>query len=150
MGKEATMDAKITLKMDGLGAPAGIPIVSYAQNVYADHHGDLNQGSVDFTLGKLMDRTSPLLARAAGKGLHFPLATLEILEDSGARMEIRFKDAVIVGWTLSCSSQAGAQSTFENLSLRAATAEWTFEDASGTVKGAWDPREPATSLRKTG
>jgi type VI secretion system secreted protein Hcp len=110
--------------------------------------GDVHQ---DFSLTKMVDRSTPLLARSCAEGRRFAEAVLEVCRREGERecfMTLRLWDVRLIHHSMSGSSVAGDPSVgpYESLSLRYAKVEWSVEPraqrpgrlgAPPEVRAAW-------------
>src|SRR5438132_7583548 len=75
----------------------------------------------DFAVNKLVDRSTPLLARATAEGRHFKEAVLELCTNEGSKpkfLEVRFTNVRLTSHGFSGAPQSDARTPYENLSLQ--------------------------------
>jgi len=83
----------------------------------------------DFAINKLVDRATPLLARATADGRHFKEAILELCTNEGSKpkfMEIRFANVRLSSYGFSGAPQSDARSPYENFTLQFEKIEWLY------------------------
>jgi len=83
----------------------------------------------DFAINKLVDRSTPLLARATAEGRHFKEAVLELCTNEGSKpkfMEIRFTNVRVSSYGFSGAPQSDARTPYENLTLHFEKIEWLY------------------------
>jgi type VI secretion system secreted protein Hcp len=109
----------------------------------------------DFSLAKLSDRATPLLARACTEGWPIKEVHLEVCRPEAGRariMEIRLTDVTIAAYNVGGSPQESQATPFENVSLKSGKVEWRYfpgafrgEKEPEPVKASWasdEYREP--------
>ena len=104
-------------------------IDSFSQSLAGPQERGGRTNLSDFALNKLVDRSTPLLARATAEGRHFKEAVLELCTHEGSKakfLEIRFTNVRISAYGFSGAPQADARTPYENLSLHFEKIEWLY------------------------
>ena len=100
----------------------------------------------DFRFTKLMDKSSPQLALACAKGMHFDTVSVELCRAGNEKqkfMEIKLADCLIS----SIAMNAGGDFPSETIHLNYGRIQWTYTQqnrrggtAAGNVAAGWDRR----------
>ncbi len=115
----------------------------------------------DFSLAKLSDRATPLLALACTEGWHVREVFLEVCRPEAGRariMEIRLSDVTIAAFNLGGAPQGDQATPYENLNLKFRKVEWRYfpgafrpEKELEPVRTSWtsdEYREPSETGRR--
>jgi type VI secretion system secreted protein Hcp len=101
----------------------------------------------DLSIARMVDRATPLLARATAEGRLFREVRLELCRKDGSRarfMELRLTNARLTMHSLSGAPQADVRTPFESLGLACEKIEWLYFPA------AFEPTPEAASEVRAG
>ncbi len=124
------------LKLEGIAGECGdsshkdwMLVDSFSQSVAGPQERGGRTMLSDFAINKLVDRSSPALARATAEGRHFKEAVLELCTNEGSKpkyMEIRFTNVRLTSYGFSGSPQSDAKTPYENMTLHFEKVEWMY------------------------
>ena len=137
------MGYEIWVKIDGIesGATEGVrrgwaPVLSASQSV---QNGGGNQSFQYLNLMRLVDRSTPILAKAAAEGRHVREAVVEFVSKD-AIFRLRLQDVKVQNLSISGGPQAPENMPMESLAFEAQRAEWVLApDGGREVKTSWPP-----------
>ncbi len=133
-------------------------IDSFSQSVAGPQERGGRTMLSDFAINKLVDRSTPQLARATAEGRHFKEAVLELCTNDGLRpkfMEIRFTNLRVTTYGFSGAPQSDAKTPYENMTIHFEKIEWLYfpnafmpgrERESAVCKSAWANDNQATTV----
>lgn len=101
----------------------------------------------DLSIARIVDRATPLLARATAEGRLFREVRLELCRTDGSRarfMELRLSNARLTMHALSGSPQADVRTPYESLNVACEKIEWLYYPA------AFEPAPEAASEVRAG
>jgi type VI secretion system Hcp family effector len=104
-------------------------IDSFSQSVAGPQERGGRTMLSDFAINKLVDRSTPQLARATAEDRHFKEAILELCTNEGSKpkfMEIRFANVRATSYGFSGAPQSDAKTPHENLTIHFEKIEWTY------------------------
>ena len=102
---------------------------SFSQSLVGPQERGGRTNLSDFALNKLVDRSTPLLARATAEGRHFKEAVIELCTNEGSKpkfMEIRFTNVRLTSYGFSGAPQSDARTPYENFTLQFEKVEWSY------------------------
>jgi type VI secretion system Hcp family effector len=128
-----------------------IEISSFSQGVARMGEDTLSELHHDFSVAKIVDRASPLLAQACAEGWKIQEAAIEVCRPDWAQaafMAIRFWDVHLTHFQLNGSAMTGDPSAapYESLGFRYGKVEWNVEprmlrpgmpEPRPAVRGSW-------------
>jgi type VI secretion system secreted protein Hcp len=122
------------LKLEGIAGECSesshkdwMVIDSFSQSVAGPQERGGRTMLSDFAINKLVDRSSPFLARATAEGRHFKEAILELCTNEGSKpkfMEIRFANVRVTSYGFSGAPQSDAKTPYENMTIHFEKIEW--------------------------
>ena len=142
------MGYEVWFKLDGVdgsvteGARRGwSPTAGFSQSVQA-HHGN-GQPVQYLNVMRRMDRSTPILAKAAAEGRHFREAIFEVASEAGL-LRVRLTDVTLQNYNYNASTGEQEAMPMESMAFEAGKAEWSFTPAGGReVKTSWPPEGAA-------
>jgi type VI secretion system secreted protein Hcp len=147
------MGGKVFMKVAGIpGECADAPYQDWIELLGFTHSLNLGGGDPpgpclhDLSVNKLMDRSSPLLARACSDGRHFEEVVIVTRRGDCERrpiLEVRLRDVVLTSYVTSATSEGGPDAPYDSFSLKAQSVQWRYfpekaEDGSGAVEATWN------------
>jgi type VI secretion system secreted protein Hcp len=144
------------LKLEGIAGDCADParrgwmaIDSFSHSLVGPQEQGARTHLSDLAFNKLVDRATPLLARATAEGRHFKEAILELCMNEGSKskfMEMRLTNVRVSNYAVSGSPQSDARTPYENFMLSFEKVEWLYfpnafaagaDPEAGVCRTAW-------------
>jgi type VI secretion system Hcp family effector len=136
MERKGAMSYVAYLKVEGIAGDCAdaahkdwMAIDSFSQNLVGPQERGGRAHLSDVALNRLVDRATPLLARATAEERPFQEAVLELCTNEGSKpkfMEIRFENVRISNYAISGAPQSDARTPYESFMLHFEKVEWLY------------------------